>query len=376
LADRSVALDLLCERVERTHHEVGGAWPYWADQARGRWRTCDDGDWCAGHWIEALRIVGERGGGRDLVAEAVRRTWSIEGKLERDDMFRAPKFYYSAARLAESEGIGEMAALAARAARAMRAMALPVNGAMPIGTEVQVLSTDVGAPNIVAVDNVHPNLLLDWWSARRGDGEEFVEGARRHLAVTARDFVREDGSTIEFIEYDPESGEPRRHFTLLGLSADSCWSRGQAWAVGGYLRAWEETRAQEHLDVASRLLDYFWARSNAQHIPPWDFDADPDEPGPVDTSAAAIVAAALARLAVLDPRPPEVAPLVERLEPLLAGLCAHLTPVSADDDRPVGMLLDGCFNRPRRFADRSELVWGDFYLLEALHCLDRGGLPC
>lgn len=369
------SLDLLSERVLSTRAEIGEAWPYHADPASGRWSTTPDGDWCAGHWIEALRIVGERSGDRSLVAEARRRTYAIRPKLERDDMFRGPCFYYSAARLDASEKNQAMRGLALAAARAMRGMAMRVNGAMPIGTEVQVRSTDLASRAIVAVDNVHPNLLLDWWALEETGDPTYRVGAERHLEATARDFIRADGSTVEFIEYEPETGAVKRRFTLLGCSDESCWSRGQAWAIGGYLRAYEATREKRWLEIATRLLDYWWAHTGADRIPPYDF-ADPDPAAPPDTSAAAIVAESLARLAVIADLPSDAASVTDRLAPLLDGLVARLTPVDASDGRPRGMLLDGCFNRPKRFADHHELIWGDCYLLFALHCLDRKGLPC
>lgn len=376
MADRARALDLLCERVLATRAAVGEDWPYHADPATGAWTTTDDGDWCAGHWIEALRIVGERTGDRRLIDEARVRTERVRPKLERDDMFRAPRFYYSAARLWAAEGDRAMRTLALAAAYAVRSMAMPVHGAMPIGTQVQVKSTTLASRAIVAVDNVHPNLILDWWALKETGDETFRDGAVRHLEVTARDFIRADGSTVEFIEYDPASGRALREFTLLGHDDRSCWSRGQAWAIGGYLRAYEATREKRWLDIAKRLFDYWWAHTGPDGIPPWDFmDPDPAQ-APLDTSAAAIVAESLARLAVLKPLPPEAAPFVACLDTVLDGLCRRLTPIATTDRRPPGMLLDGCFNQPKRFANRHELVWGDCYLLFALHCLDRGGLPC
>jgi len=372
MADRAQALDLLCERVAQTHAELpDGAWPYYAYPATGTWQTVPDGDWCAGHWITGLHLAGLRTGQRALIDAALGLTETIRPKAERHDMFRAPKFYYSAARLHATEGKPELRALALDVANRMRAMAMP-NGGMPIGNEVQVLTTTLSGPNVVAVDNVHPNLLLDWWAARETADDRFVVGAVRHLDLTARDFVRADGSTVEFIGYDPAAGMQRRHFTLLGAHDDSCWSRGQAWAIGGYLRAWEETREPRFLDTGLRLLDYYWDNSGDDHIPPWDFK---DDAPLVDTSAAAIVAAQLARLAVLDPIP-EAQPAIDRLEPLLAGLCRHLTPTHAGDDRPPGMLLDGCFNHLKGFAEAHELLWGGVYLLVALYCLEAGGLPC
>ncbi len=377
MALRDDALDHLLSRVVATRDACGTAWPYYADPETGIWETVADGDWCAGHWIECLRIAGELLGRDSLIDEALSRTRALRPKADRHDMFRAPKFYYSAARLAETTGDAEMKALALDVADRMRAMAIPVNGGMAIGREVQVLTTTLSGPNVVAVDNVHPNLMLDWWAARATGDPRYHRGARKHLDLTLRDFLRPDGSTVEFIEYDWDSGAILRHFTLLGAHDDSCWSRGQAWAIGGFLRAWEEMKERRYLVAARALFDCYLGHCDADFVPPWDFfDTSWTQGDPVDTSAAAIVAAQLARLAVLPSVPPEVSYFSDHCEPFIEGLCRHLTPVASGDARPAGMLVDGCFNHVKRFADRHELLWGDFYLLEALYCLQRGGLPC
>ncbi len=377
MADLTDALEFLLDRILGARDACGAAWPYYADPETGAWQTVDDGDWCAGHWIESLRIAGELLGRDSLIDEAISRTRALRPKADRHDMFRAPKFYYSAARLAETTGDAEMRDLALTVANRMRAMAIPANGGMAIGREVQVLTTTLSGPNVVAVDNVHPNLMLDWWGARATEDPRFHRGARRHLDLTLRDFIRPDGSTVEFIEYDWDSGDIQRHFTLLGAHDDSCWSRGQAWAIGGFLRAWEELGELRYLVAARNLFDFYLQGSGPDFVPPWDFlDPSWSHGDPVDTSAAAIVAAQLARLKVMPSLPPAARYFADHCEPFLEGLCRRLTPVSQDDPRPRGMLLDGCFNHVKRFADRNELIWGDFYLLEALYCLQRGGLPC
>ena len=379
MADRQSALDLLLQRIESTRAEVGDHFPYYADPETGVWVTTANGDWCSGHWIECLRITGELTGQRELIDEAIHRTHRIKPMADYHDMFRAAKFYYSAARLAEAEKLDDMRELAFDVAERMRQMAIPANGGMAIGTQVQVLSTTLASNSIVAVDNVHPNLMLDWYAGKiTGDGK-YHAGARRHLDLTIKDYVRDDGSTVEFIEYDYESGEQIRHFTLLGAHDDSCWSRGQAWAIGGFLRAWEELGDTKYLDVARKLFDFWIDNSGEDFVPPWDF-LDPKikagEAVPLDTSALAIVVAQLARLAVLESIPESVQYFVDYLEPMLAGLSAHMTPLSNDDKRPVGMVLDGCFNHVKDFANYHELIWSDFFMLEALYCLERGGLPC
>jgi unsaturated chondroitin disaccharide hydrolase len=354
----------LVSRVVETRRLVGEAWPYHADPLTGRWETTADGDWCGGHWVECLRIAHAATGDAALLEEALARTEWLRPYLERDDQFRGHRFAYSAARLWQATGDPALRTLALAAAWAMRAMAIPSNGAMPIGTEVQVKSTTLASRAIVAVDNVHPNLMLDWFGWWTTGDPTFRLGAERHLAVTERDFIRPDGSTIEFIEYDTDTGVPKRHFTLLGRSDDSTWSRGQAWAIAGYLRAFEETGETRWLRLAKRLAAYWWGRTGeADPVPPWDFD-DAERDAPRDTSAAAIVAEALARLAVQPDRAARARCMLPRLPALIDALIARLT--------PDGRLLQGCFNRPRRVAENAELIWGDAYLLMALELLRTG----
>jgi unsaturated chondroitin disaccharide hydrolase len=362
------ALDALCARVEVIHAACGEAWPYHCDPQTGHWDTTHDGDWCGGHWVECLRIVGELTGNKTLTAQSAARTERLRPYLERDDMFRGHRFYYSAARQYAATGQPHFRTLALAAAWSMRAMAMPVGGVMPIGTQVQVRSTTLSGRDKACVDNVHPNLILDWWAYAQTGDLAFVTGARQHLEATIRDFVRPDGSTLEFIDYDLASGQPLRHYTLLGAHDDSCWSRGQAWAIAGFLRAWEALGEARYRDTALRLLGY-WQRNSAAHgVPPWDF-MDPSlatatDQVPLDTSALAIVVEQLARIAVMPTHHAGADSVLAYLQPMLDGLLQFLT--------PAGVLTQGCFNQPKRYANRSELIWGTAYLLIALYTLKKG----
>lgn len=370
------ALDCLCERVLQIRAAVGERWPYHCDPSTLEWDATDDGDWCGGHWVECLRIVGELSGDRQLLEESADRTERLRPYLERDDMFRAHRFYYSAARQYAWTGEPRFRTLALAGAWAVRSMAMSVNGAMPIGKQVQVRSTKIFGREKVCVDNVHPNLILDWWAFKETGDVAFVEGARKHLDLTYRDFVLSDGSTVEFIDYDPATGKPGPHYTLLGAHDGSCWSRGQAWAIAGYMRAWEALRDERYLAISRQLLDYWMTSSGPDGIPPWDFKdpalkSDPQSV-PLDTSAAAVVAEQLARVAVLKNPPRSADFALSHLPTVLNGLIGRLTPIAGGRQEPRGMLLDGCFNQPKRYANRSELLWGTAYLLFALYYLKTG----
>ena len=371
------AVEALCHRVLEIRHACGERWPYHCDPQTGEWDTTDDGDWCGGHWVECLRIAGELSGDRKLLDESAQRTERLRQYLERDDMFRAHRFYYSAARQYAWTRESKFRTLALAGAWAVRSMAIPSNGAMPIGTQVQVRSTSIFGRNKVCVDNVHPNLILDWWAFKETGDETFIAGARRHLDLTFRDFVLDDGSTVEFIDYDIVTGKPSGpHYTLLGAHDDSCWARGQSWAIAGYLRAWEALRDPRYLAIGNRLLDYWIANADPGGVPPWDFK-DPDLESdrasvPLDTSAAAVVVEQLARLAILEDLPPDAKRAADRMEPMIDGLLVHLTQAGNAGKRPVGILQNGCFNQPKRYANRSELIWGTAYLLFALYYLKTG----
>lgn len=370
------ALDALCERVLAIREAVGEAWPYHCDPKEGDWDTTEDGDWCGGHWVECLRIVGELTGSQVLLDEAAARTERLRPYLERDDMFRAHRFYYSAARHYAWTHETEYRTLALAAAYAVRSMAIDANGAMPIGTQVQVRSTKIFGRDKVCVDNVHPNLILDWWAFEETGDETFVAGARRHLDLTIRDFILPDNSTVEFIDYDVRTGEKLRHYTLLGAHDDSCWARGQAWAIAGYLRAWEALGDLRYLNVGRRLLDYWLSQTGPGGVPPWDFK-DPrletDRAAtPLDTSAAAIVVEQLARMAILDDLTDDALAVAASVTPMVDGLLDHLTIPGRDGGMPPGILRHGCFNGPRNYATNSELIWGTAYLLFALYYLKTG----
>lgn len=384
MANRANALNLLCQRVLSTREQIGDAWPHNADPTTGKWNTVPTGDWIDGHWIEMLRMTGVMLDRPELIDEAFRRTESIRYKLELDDMFRGHRFAYSAARLYETTGDEHMRTLALAAAWALRSSANKGNGAMPVGSQCQVLGAvefvdevvkGALSRNTICVDNVHPPLILDWWAWKETGDKTFLVGAERMHKVLEEHFIREDGSTIENIMFNWETGELIAEIpTLLGYADDSCWTRGQSWAIAGSLWAFEHTRKVHYLEVAGKLFDYWWSRVGPE-IPPWDF-SDPSPDAPLDSSSSAIVCSALARLAVLDPLPEEAGPFISRLEPMLENLCAHLTPVDETDERPVGMLLSGCMNGRKQVAHKHELIWGDFYLMEALYCLEKKGLPC
>jgi unsaturated chondroitin disaccharide hydrolase len=119
--------------------------------------------------------------------------------------------------------------------------------------------------------------------------------------------------------------------------------------------------------MALRVSDWWLDHLPEGQIAFWDFD-DPAIPDTnLDTSATAIAAAALLKLSALVPE--RAACYGAGAERMAAALIDHLTPIDGADERPPGMLLDACYNHRLRLATHHELIWGDYFLLEAARAL-------
>ena len=204
-------------------------------------------------------------------------------------------------------------------------------------------------------------LLIEVGQAR-GDavGQRLEERGLTHMRTLARTFVRADGSTFHRQAFDPRTGELLGPVFGQGLSGSSTWARGQAWAVNGFAQAYRLTGDAGMLDVARRTADHWISSVPAGCIPAWDLDVTSPR-APLDSSAAAILADGLLRLAAAEP---DVARGVAYREYALTTLGTLVSPPYVAE-RGRGVLLRQTYNVP---ADRREgtYVWGDAYLLSAL----------
>lgn len=136
--------------------------------------------------------------------------------------------------------------------------------------------------------------LLYEASAASGD-PRYAEAAKQHIERARRHIVREDGSTFHTWYMDVETGEPRFGNTHQGFSDDSCWARGQAWGVYGFLLNYLHTGDERLLTLSQTLANYYLNRLPEDLICYWDL-ALTDPASERDSSAAAIVACALLEL--------------------------------------------------------------------------------
>lgn len=152
----------------------------------------------------------------------------------------------------------------------------------------------------VIIDNMM-NLELLEWASKNSDNSRFASIARSHADVTLKNHFRADYSCWHVVSYDTITGQPEKKHTRQGYSHESSWSRGEAWALYGYVMMYRETQQKHYLAHAKKVANYILThpRMPEDGIPYWDYDA-PDIPDTYrDASAGAIMASAFIELSTM-----------------------------------------------------------------------------
>lgn len=346
------ALALLLDRAGRTAEQVGARFPLYAEPGDGRWTTTGCGSWTGGFWAGLLWLRARHHGtgpspSATLAASAC--TARLAHWVGADTAARGLILWYGTALAVDDAGA---AALRARAARAVLAAWEPRLGLVPWGAALggeRLRARADGAPGLVP--------LL---ASAGPEGERAADAhLRRHLELC----LPGDGRRARPAwRYDEAGGA-----WAAEAEPGAGWTRGEAWLLlavaDGLLRGSGGSRDERLAEAAEQLL----CSGQFLHgplVPPADAR---HQDGPLDTSAAAIAAVALRKLALV-PGAPWASACTARSEAVLHRLAhAHLT--RPGSRRPGGMLLDGCYDTADRKAVWHELVWGDFFLALGLAAL-------
>lgn len=349
-------------RIDHTAAEVGDGFPHAADGETGRWETKPGGAWTDGFWVGLCWLAYR------LTGETRYRTWGfrwterLRGREEAATHDIGFLFHYSAVLGWQTVREPALREMALAAADRLVAMWHPAARVIPVGAHAEVAA---GADD-VTIDCMM-NLQVLWWAAAETGEARYRDVALAHATRTAAWHVRPDGSCVQSVHFNPGTGEPVKTHTHQGYSADGTWSRGLGWCAYGFLEAYRATGRADFLGIARRALEYHMRRTPTDPVTFNDYD-DPRIPhAPRDTSAAAILASAALGLDAVAGRGEIPGPFRREAARILEALIGgYLTPLHAGDRRPPGMLLHGCYNLYTGEAPDHELIWGDYFFLEAL----------
>ncbi len=222
--------------------------------------------------------------------------------------------------------------------------------------------------SFIADDSLFIDIMMNvgivFYAARETGDRKLRDVATRHCLTTRRFLVRGDGSTAHEGLFDLETGEFLRESTQQGFRGDSCWSRGLAWAMYGFTTAYEYTHDNRFLQTAEACAAYYIAHCNADGVPPWDFSAPQQNRQLLDTSAAAIAAAALLRLrSVANDRVRSHFYWSAALL-ILRTLCEKH--VARKDKKWEGILRGGVYHIHKELGVDESVMWGEYFFVEAL----------
>ena len=110
-------------------------------------------------------------------------------------------------------------------------------------------------------------------------------------------FIRPDSTTFHTFYFDVQTGAERYGKTAQGARDNSCWARGQAWAIYGFPLSYRYTRNPAFLQAGMRVADYFLAHLPADRVAYWDLIFGDGSGEERDSSASAIAACGLLELA-------------------------------------------------------------------------------
>lgn len=139
------------------------------------------------------------------------------------------------------------------------------------------------------------NLPILYWAELETLDPRFSAVARIHAETTVRHFLREDGSTRHIVVFDPVTGQPKEELGGQGYATGSSWSRGQAWALYGFVLGHMASGNAGDVGVAQRMARYFMAHIRPDGLTDCDFGQPPGEER-IDNIAGAIAACALLEL--------------------------------------------------------------------------------
>lgn len=369
----SQVLELLAHKLVRAEAQIGIEFPYMTND-RGRWLTMpaslsagyqgdkwSHGNWFGGFWIGLLLAAHIDSGDDRFLRWATERMKLIAPRCDDGNTHDIGFIFQSSAiPLYHVTGHAHYRDIAVRAAQRLRARLITTRGGAYLSSWGPL--TDRRGRRSSAIDTM-ANLALLYWAAQETDDGSFRWAAQAHADTTAAAMIREDDSTYHAVEYDLISGERARGFTFQGFSDESCWPRGQAWAMCGYGLSARASGKQNYWDTAQRLSAYFVRRTGDGRIPPWDFDA-PDTPDrPQDSSAAAIAAAAMIDMSEIEPGSEIGRRWLETALLTLDQLCASY--VSWDSHRQ-GLLEHGVYSMPHRTGTDCSVMFGDYYFVYSL----------
>lgn len=212
----------------------------------------------------------------------------------------------------------------------------------------------------LAIIDCMMNLPLLYWASKEIGDPRFKQIAMLHADTAEKYFIRPDGSVNHIVEFNPETGEYIKSLGGQGYGEGSSWTRGQAWALYGFVLSYIHTKKEEYLGASLRVANYFIANIPDSGLIPVDF-RQPEDCTYEDSTAAAIAACGLLEISKQVKEADRIV-----YEKAATKLIKALVEESCNWDDQVDNILEKC---TAAFHDKNHefsIIYGDYFFIEAI----------
>ncbi len=204
------------------------------------------------------------------------------------------------------------------------------------------------------------NIPMLYRASEEVKDERFNYIAKVHAQKTISGHINSDGSVNHIVVHNPVTGEVERMEGGQGYGIGSAWSRGQAWAIYGFVLSYIHTKNEEYLSIAKRVAHYFIANLGINnYLPLVDFRS-PEKPIIYDSTAGACAACGLIEIAKAVPEF-EKKIYIDAAIKLLVAMEKEFCDWSDDED---SVLQKG--TEAYNWGIHKPIIYGDFFFAEAI----------
>ena len=205
------------------------------------------------------------------------------------------------------------------------------------------------------------NIPLLYWASEEYNDPRFKYIAMNHADTVMKTHIRDDGSVVHIANLDKKTGEVIETYGGQGYAVGSSWSRGQAWAIYGYILSYIHTGKQEYLETSKKVADYFISCVCDDWLPKVDFKA-PKEPVYYDSTAGAIAACGFIELSKATGDRKYLDSAMNILKAMYDKFC------NWDNDEQA-ILLMGTERYDDDTGRHISIIYGDYFFTEAIYKL-------
>lgn len=209
------------------------------------------------------------------------------------------------------------------------------------------------------------NIPILYWASEEYKDDRFKYMAINHADTVLRTHIRPDGSVNHIVNLDSITGEAIETFGGQGYEVGSSWTRGQAWAIYGFVLSYIHTGKQEYLDAAKRVAHYFIANVCDDWLPKVDFRS-PEEPVIYDTTAGACTACGLLEIAKIVPKYEKKLYLNAAMQ-LLRSMEEKFCDWTLEEQSILQKGTEAYNCRPQ--GKEVPIIYGDYFFIEAIYKL-------